>query len=200
MNGVAARPHYWTQLRSDGSAPPGEVLAALRRGAGREPGSVPVMWPYYTTLTADGARTSRLAAEHEALVLFGIHQQGRTAPVHVEGVSVGRALRRLKASDRYSGDAVDRRVAAAATATSLGELVVHLRGLVQQMRAAQVFELDYTRLFFDLWSWQDPERAAGVRRRWGAAYFAWAPPGERARPSTTSAAGGIATEDTKESP
>jgi CRISPR system Cascade subunit CasB len=189
-----ARPHYWAQPHAGAGAPPGEALAALRRGAGREPGSVPEMWRYYTTLTEGGGKTFRLQAEHEALVLFGFHQQGRIASVHVEGVSIGRALRRLKTSGRYSGDALDRRVAAAATASTLGELAVHLRGLVQQMRAAKVDQLDYTRLFRDLLSWQYPGGAARVRRQWGAAYFALTPK----TPTDPSNAPGAATDDPEE--
>ena len=186
MTSSVTRPrrHYWLRGWSRSTPPPGEELAALRRGAGREPGSVPGMWPFYTTLTADGHPSAALNAEHAALVLFAVHQQGRLEPVHRDGVGVGQALRQLNETQRYSAEAIDRRVTAAATAATLSELVVHLRGLVQQMRTAGTAGLDYTRLYRDLVDWQNPERLPGVRRRWGAAYFNWTP-----RPGSTTKVG-----------
>jgi CRISPR system Cascade subunit CasB len=176
--GTAQRRYYWTRYTDgDGSwrkrddAPPGAELAALRRGAGREPGSVPQMWPFYTHLTADGRMSSVLRAEHVALTLYALHQQSRTQPMHREQVGVGTAMLALRRSDRFSADAVDRRFAAAATATSLTEVAVHLRGLVTQLRVIGQ-SLDYSRLVQDLRGWQDPERRGDVRRRWGSQYFA----------------------------
>jgi len=65
---------------------------------------------------------------------------------------------------------VDRRFTAATTATGPTELVLHLRGLVTQLRGIGQ-PLDYTRLHEDLCLWQDPRRAGEVRRRWGMQYF-----------------------------
>jgi CRISPR system Cascade subunit CasB len=64
---------------------------------------------------------------------------------------------------------VDRRFAAAATATSLSEVAVHLRGLVTQLRGLS--GLDYTALYDDLRGWQNAESRARGRRRWGSHYF-----------------------------
>lgn len=169
---------WWreTDASTGGSAggPPGADLAALRRGIGRQPGAVSTMWPFYATLTEDGRLTPLLFAEHVALTLFAVHQQSRTRPAHRVGVGVGTAVRALRDSDRFSVDAVDRRFAAAATATSLTEVGVLLRGLVTQLRGIDADPgLDYTRLTWDLRDWQDPERLVRVRRRWGAQYFAW---------------------------
>lgn len=176
------RRFFWQQF-ADGTRPDGADLAALRRGVGREPGSVPEMWRYYTTLTADGQLTAALVAEHLALTLFAVHQQSRTQPMHRDGIGLGSALLALKRSGRFSDDAVDRRFAAAATATSLPELAVHLRGLVGQLRGVDQ-PLDYTRLTGELRGWQSPERVGTIRRRWGAAYFA--PPRPAGDPSASS--------------
>lgn len=171
--------HYWQRhtdgdgrWRSAAGGPPGADLAALRRGAGRECGTVAQMWPFYTTLTARGAITAQLHAEHIALVLFATHQQSRPDPAHRTDIGLGRAIRELADSDRFSRDAVDRRFSAAATATSLTELAAHLRGLINQLRTLRPGPgLDYTRLYRDLCNWQFPDRAPGIRRRWGADYF-----------------------------
>jgi len=174
------RPHYW-QRYSDGGGhwrmgepPPGSDLAAMRRGLGREAGAVPEMWRFYTTLNADGHRTRELLAEHLSLVLFAVHQQSKAQPMHRGGVGVGAAMRSLRDSGKFSVDAVDRRFAAAATATSPSELGMHLRGLVTQLRGIGQ-PLDYTRLFRDLRDCHYPERVSAVRRGWGAQYFVWKP-------------------------
>lgn len=184
------RPRYWARLvredgqwRGDGAK--GEDLAALRSGIDREPGSVPAMWRFYTTLREDGRPTRELLAEHLALTLFGVHQQSRARPMHRHGVGVGKALLALKSSGRYSPDAVDRRVAAAATATSLTEAGVHLRGLITQLRGIDQ-PLDYDQLFRDLRDWQVPELVGAVRRRWGGQYFVHAvDAGPSPRPEST---------------
>lgn len=173
------RRHYWQRFDA-GKLPPGVDLAALRRGIDRKPGTVPAMWPFYTTLTEDGRRTRALYAEHLALTLFAVHQQSKSALVHKEGVGLGTALLRLKQSGKFSPEAVDRRFAAAATATSLAELGVHLRGLITQLRALDRPELDYTRLAEDLRRWQHPDQAGSVRRAWGGQYFAPRPPADDA--------------------
>lgn len=176
------RTYYW-ERHTDGDGrwrgkdrPSGEELAALRRGLGREPGEAPQMWPFYRSLNEQGRLTCKLAAEHLALTLFAVHQQGKERPVHRAGVGLGTAMRDLRHSGKYSPEAIDRRFSAAATATSLTELAGHLRGLITQLRAAGrnggEHALDYTRLTWDLRDWQTPVRAAAVRRRWGSQYFA----------------------------
>lgn len=171
--------HYW-ERHTDGDGrwrpgvegPPGEDLAALRRGIGREAGSVPPMWRFYTTLAGDGRISRALHAEHIALTLFAVHQQSRPLPAHRAGVGLGSAVRELHDSGKFSGEAVDRRFAAAATATSIAELSVHLRGLIAQLHTLRPGPgLDYTLLFHDLRDWQRTERLAVVRRQWGSQYF-----------------------------
>lgn len=172
------RPRYW-ELHTDGAGswrerypngPPGEDLAALRRGIDREPGTVPAMWRFYTTLTEDGRISTTLRAEHVVLTLFGVHQQSQRSPVHRRGTGVGTAIRALRNSGTFSSEAVDRRFAAAATASSVGELAVHLRGLFSQLRGMQQ-GLDYDLLFRDLRSWQYPDGLRNTQRQWGAQYF-----------------------------
>lgn len=170
--------HYWHRhtagsgvWRTAAGGPPGEDLAALRRGIGREPGAAPAMWRLYTQLTEDGRVSRQLRAEHAALTLFAVHQQSRSAPMHRKGAGVGTAVLALRRSGRYSEEAVDRRFAAAATATSLAEVTVHLRGLLTQLRTVNL-PLDYDALYRDLREWQDPQRRGAVRRRWGSQYSA----------------------------
>ncbi len=166
---VSRRPMFWERDHT-GGLPDGADLAALRRGIGREPGSVPSMWRYYTKLDHEGRLTAPLRAEHVALTLYAAHQQSLPSPAHRSGTGLGEAILALRRSDKFSPDAVDRRFNAAATAVSLDEAAYHLRGLVRQLRQVPQ-SLDYTRLLWDLVDWQHPEEIGRVRRRWGAQYF-----------------------------
>jgi CRISPR system Cascade subunit CasB len=176
---------YWTQrVRDDGTwrtdplngarmDAPGEDLAAMRAGLGEPPGTVPALWPFYTTAT-DGRVTPELAAEHAALSLYGLHQQGRRDPVHRRGTGPGAALRELRRSERFSVEAVDRRVAAAVNTTSADALVYRLRGLVTQLRTIGQ-PLDYDMLLGDIKDWHHLQARRRVRRAWGLAYYSWGP-------------------------
>ncbi|MER7283945.1 type I-E CRISPR-associated protein Cse2/CasB [Dactylosporangium sp. NPDC000244] len=181
---------YWQRYRAGGArfaSRAGADLAALRRGVGRLPGSVPAMWPFYTQINPDGRTTARYAAEHAALILFAIHQQSQATSMHRPNVGLGTAVLRLRqhgprrtggpapatgpaAPDWTKSSPVDRRFNSAATASDLTELVLHLRGLVTQLRGIGQ-PLDYTMLFDDLRRWDFPDGAAQVRRRWGMQYF-----------------------------
>jgi CRISPR system Cascade subunit CasB len=200
---------YWTRHTNGGgqwntrsgrrqpAGPPGADLAALRRGVGREPGSVPAMWPFYLMTNPDGTWTREYAAEHAALTLFATHQQSQARPMHRRAVGLPTAVLALRQhrpataataqaaaaaegqTDRQTPDwskidAVDRRFNAAATSADLTELVMHLRGLVTQLRGIGQ-PLDYTRLYQDLRDWQYPSRVSRVRRRWGMQYFTRTP-------------------------
>ena len=169
--------YYWERYKP-GKLPPGEDLAAMRQGVGREPMEIPKMWPFYVRVTADGMMTASLRAEHAALGLFGVHQQSQRTLMHWPGVPWGDALQALRSSGRYSEAALDRRVAQAVTATDLIEVTQHLRGLVSMLKTLPNPQgLDYSLLVDDLTSWQYPRGAARVRRHLGLRFF---------RPSTNS--------------
>lgn len=176
--------------------PSGADLAALRRGLGRQPGSVPAMWPFYVCINPHGDETPEYVAEHAALTLYAVHQQSQARPMHRCGIGLGTAMLQLRhernrpsrndesgapaASATNEADtvredwtrigAVDRRFNAAATATDRTELVAHLRGLVTQLRGIAQ-PLDYDLLFADLRGWSDPHSVAVTRRQWGMQYF-----------------------------
>lgn len=153
-------------------APPaGEHLAAMRRGADREPGSVPAMWPYYTRLDERGRLTRELRAEHHALVLFGFHHQSARESLHLETIPLAAALGRLRIVDDGSREALDRRFYAAVTTDDVDQLAHHLRSFVARLRKHHL-GFDYAMLTRHLSNWHDPDRRHAVRRRWAGAYNA----------------------------
>ena len=177
------RPWYWTRFNpADKSA--GAETAQLRRGVGQPAGSVPELWRHYAVAISDyeaatGVMPTGLVAEHAALTLFGIHQQSQSTSMHRPGEHIGTALRKLRSSPQFADnpEALDRRVNAAATSTSVTELVFHLRGLITLLRGQQL-PLDYTKLTEDIAGWHHPDARARARRRWGANYYTWNATGE----------------------
>lgn len=158
-------------------------LARLRRGAGKDAGEIPELWhltlgelPQPPAGTGDGP-TREERAVHLALTLYGLHQQSMRQRMHAPGYSVGRSARLC--GHKFNPEAVHRRFVALGTASSFMEAAHHLRGLVQQMRAAEV-PLDYGRLADDLVGLQIPERAQSVLLTWGRDFH-------RTQPTTTSA-------------
>ncbi|MFD5521563.1 type I-E CRISPR-associated protein Cse2/CasB [Streptomyces sp. NPDC127066] len=152
----------------------GARLAALRAGSGLQAGTVPAMWPFYRTrigsqLRNKGALTRDLMAEHAALTLFGVHQQGRNTIMHTSDVSPGTACRLLLAKDSGADrTAIERRLGALLTSLDAGELGQHLRGLVPLLRRAGI-GLDYDGLRRALRHWDDPQRPdeqSRIRARW----------------------------------
>lgn len=168
--------YYWEEyVEQEGKwqPPPGEDLAAMRAGLGRQAGDIPRMWPLYRNLSEDGTVTRKLRAEHSALGLYGIHQQGQHYSVHAEGIGIATAIKLLRESGRFSADAVDARFIRAATASDLESLTFHLRGLVSQLKSIErPAPFDYTVLLNDLTGWQHPSNQPRIRRIWASRYFA----------------------------
>lgn len=180
----------WRRTRLDSA-----TLAACRSGIGREPGTVPAMWQHHTVdgeVHATGHGTDRqrdrFAAEHHALTLWAVHQQGQITdggdlvPVHASGNDheLGRAFRRLKIPARgpdgstkppFNPDAVDRRFHRAITVPTVDGLATHLRGLITQLRTlSPIPPVDYDQLFDALAWWPRPDIQQTIRRRWGLQY------------------------------
>ncbi|WP_425526270.1 type I-E CRISPR-associated protein Cse2/CasB [Streptomyces mirabilis] len=152
----------------------GAHLAALRSGVGRQAGMVPAVWPFSRTrigsqLRNTGALTRDLVAEHAALTVFGVHQQGRGTTVHTPGLSPGSACRLLLVRDAgVDRTAIERRLGASLTSLDTGELAQHLRGLVPPLRRAGI-GLDYDGLRQALRRWDDrqrPDEQSRIRSRW----------------------------------
>ncbi len=193
--GSPATPYWrgtWRWAANHG-VPPGEDLAAFRSGLGQPAMSVPAMWPFYSSPTNDalarkGKVSTEQAAEHAALALFGLHQQSQRELMHRPGVGLGTAALRLRRHGKFSDQAVDARVNALATTTSVNALLQRLRGLVTQLRTVGQ-PLDYDRLVDDIRRWHHADGRQRVRRRWALEYRSWERPDA---PPTTPAGTGDA--------
>ncbi|MBS2545348.1 type I-E CRISPR-associated protein Cse2/CasB [Catenulispora sp. NL8] len=155
----------------------GADLAAIRKGANKAPGDVPGMWQHYRVVVPNPSQQNlephpALSAEHATLVIFSLHQQSQNTRMHKSGMTLGKALHQLKKADKFSEDAVDRRVNRMATAGDVTELIEHLRHLISQLRTVAQ-PLDYNQLVQDLHDWHRPEQRPRIRRAWGSQYYLW---------------------------
>ncbi len=166
------------------------ALAQLRRAINTAPGADPFVWelmfadwPPELAAHSDEPTIAERAA-HAALTLYAVHQQGRRqSRMHRTGRSLGLAVGEL---GRSSGaeDAVRRRFDALATADDLSEILYHGRGLITQLRSADI-GLDYGLLASHLALLQREGFADRVRLRWGRDYYRRTT--DSSAPSTTTA-------------
>lgn len=158
------------------------TLALLRRSLGAAGAADPRMWAIVLSdlperLVGPTARsiTEPTAAEKAvltALTTYAVHQQAQHMPMHVIGVGLGDATRRLAATggDDPGGldDAVVQRMHRVAMAQNDNLRQQSLRALITLMRSATPpVPLDYGRLAADLYLLQDPRYAPQVHLAWG---------------------------------
>jgi|ADGO01.1.fsa_nt_gi CRISPR-associated protein, Cse2 family len=150
------------------------ILAKLRRGVGKEISEVPDLWQYTLSglpdepVVGDGPTRAERAV-YTAMTLFAVHQQSRRVEMHTPGPSLGAALGRLR-HRAASEVAIRRRFEALGTAEAFSEVVRHARGLITQLRAANI-PLDYGAFTDDLIWLQSPGTASRVRLRWGRDFY-----------------------------
>lgn len=151
------------------------ALARLRRAVLHPIGADPDIWeltlagvPLPVGYRSDEPSRTEIAA-HAALTLYALHQQSRPLPMHQGGHGLGRAVRRLQLASG-SEAAVRRRFNALGTAATFPEVRHHARGLVLQLRAADI-PLDYGLLADQLVWLQSSQGAQRVRLRWGRDFY-----------------------------
>lgn len=146
------------------------ALARLRRGVGKDAGSVPEIWEYVysgfpDTLKGDHAEN----AIHLALTLYAMHAQGASdeAAHSLDACSLGKAANNLKYKKPSSEAGIKRRFDSLATAKTPTAISAHSRGLIQLLRQNGV-ALDYVGFAADLYRLQTGHNSARrVLSEWG---------------------------------
>jgi len=161
------------------------MLAKLRRGIGKTPGSVPEIWEITIGdspddwQSRDGVPSYAENAVHAALTLYALHRQGKGGTANdntrdengnISGKSFGSAVARLISSNGSNEHAIKRRFDAVATASDFKELAHHARGLIQLLKASDI-TMDYPGFARDLFFYQLPGFADKVRLRWGEDFY-----------------------------
>lgn len=145
------------------------TLAALRRGAGGQPGADPTLWDVTlagleSSTGPDRVTRSEYSAFH-ALTLFAVHQQSRPTSMHARGQGLGTAFRSLLRARQDNPSTRARFIALAASADP-DELVMHLRSVVQLLRGESI-QLDYGLLARQISDFHTEPGRTRVRQRWG---------------------------------
>jgi CRISPR system Cascade subunit CasB len=109
-------------------------------------------------------------AAHAAMTLYALHQQSKATPMHQPGVSFGQAVSVLRVSGGPSAEAVTKRFLAVSTAQSIDEVLIHIRGLIGQLKAHGV-GLDYAALADDLSRLLTTGQQPRVRLKWGRDFY-----------------------------
>lgn len=149
------------------------AVAALRRGLGKEPGTVPEMYRHVEPfLQSAGPRETEAA--YLVASLFGLHPVAWTRPEDSPwNTSFGWSLRPIRSRDdgmeQREDEGVARRFVAALTCDRPA-LGTHLRQLLSILHFRKdSAPVDWERLYRDIVNWEDADRR--VRRRWAEGFW-----------------------------
>jgi len=168
------------------------TMAALRHADAAAPGTDPAVWEVTLGHLPDdllgrnaAPATAAERAVHASVVLYAIHQQSRSEPMHMPGIGLGQAVHSLS-TRRSSGSEWDpgtiSRFQHLVSGPAGGIRIENLRGLIALMRSEGV-PLDHGRLATDLWRIQT-SASDHVLLDWGRQLHR-IPPSNNPTPSTT---------------
>jgi len=152
------------------------LLAKLRRGIGKHPGTLPDVWEITLADLPETARSRDNEPSYEewavytALTLYASHRQGKSNSMSEEDCKFGTAVARLVTPDRNNLDAVKKRFDAMITAVDFTELAYHARGLIGQMKAKDI-KFNYPDFAKALHSYQYEGKKNQVRLHWGEDFY-----------------------------
>ena len=169
---TAAKLEYLHSIRDTGAGR--AYLAELRRGVGKAPGELPVLWGMlfdHIPEELPGSNTASPAewAVYTALTLYALHCQGNDVPMHQKDVSFGSAAAKLAPKEEDT-ERILRRLHMVATSASPADLAYHLRGIVQLL-SSEGIPLDYARLAKELYLCQFESSANAVKLQWGRDFY-----------------------------
>lgn len=140
------------------------ALAALRRGLGKPPGTVPEMFPLVVPWVPDEAGRRGEAAYYLVASLFALWHQGGRPPVSAPG-GMGWSFAEL--ARKTARDSTERRFVALLTSPG-ADLPAHLRQAISLLRSHEV-PVEWVWLHRDVRRWDDHERP--VQRRWAKDFW-----------------------------
>ena len=138
------------------------ALAALRRGLGRSPGTVPEMYPHIVPWIPENAHPREEAAYYIIAALFALHP---------ECTDTGNMGDHMAQAAHQSGnpEAVERRFTALLAAHP-DDLPEYLRQTVSFLHSKNV-PINWDQLFADVKLWSHPQYGDVVRKRWATQFW-----------------------------
>jgi len=141
------------------------ALAALRRGLGQPPGTVPAMYPYVVPWLPADAHPWQEAPYYLVAALFALH------PAPGGTGNLGDSYRRAEGDQAAAGEervSANERRFTALLAAHPDDLPDYLRQAVGYLASRDV-PVNWDQLFRDLGRWGDPSRR--VQQEWARAYW-----------------------------
>jgi hypothetical protein len=162
------------------------LMIAARKAVATLPGTVPEVWPIYTSTDTAG-----IAAEHGAAGIWGTHQQGDSRPVHAPKTketqwpnNFGGACRLLfdaqfngnaqvrSPIDTMGDDTISARLAVLSRTDEVDVAASHVTSLVRLMRSTGThIAFNYDDLYWAIRNWTDLEKRTATMYRWSRSYF-----------------------------
>jgi CRISPR system Cascade subunit CasB len=142
------------------------ALAALRRGLGQPPGTVPDMFRYVVPRLPQKVYPGSWAEKSHYLIasLFGLH------PVCTSRGNLGVHFAKLRDPDPKKNDALERRFAAILTAHP-EDLHIYLRQAISFLKSNDENPVNWHALMWDVLVLDNPDRATQVQKRWAEGFW-----------------------------
>lgn len=142
------------------------ALAALRRGLGQPPGTVPDMFPYVVPRLPENAYPDSWPEKSYYLIasLYAFHPESTSAG------NLGAHFARLRDPDPDKNDALERRFTALLTANP-EDLHIYLRQAISFLRSKDETPINWHALMWDVLSLNNPERATKTQKRWAQGFW-----------------------------
>lgn len=168
----------WLWQLGEGKPPNRSALAALRRGLGKQPGTVPETYPYVVSFLPQAPRSPedrrREWVYFVVASLYAWHPltcKGGPDPRHNLGRSLAEYASKLTGRAPAGETSLDHRFQALLNARP-EELPTRLREAIGLLRSGEI-PVDWAVLIADLMNWQLPSRE--VQRRWARAFWGGRP-------------------------
>ena len=141
------------------------ALAALRRGLGQPPGTVPDMFPYVIKRMTDSVHTGSWDENTHYLIaaLYALHPDKGT------GSNLGAHFAQTLDPNPDYNDAIERRFTALLTSHP-DDLHFYLRQAISYLKSKEI-PVNWHQLMWDLRDWGHPERRNRVQKRWAAQFW-----------------------------
>ena len=147
------------------------ALAALRRGLGQPPGTVPDMFPYVVPRLPNNVFPGSWPEKSYYLIasLYALH------PKSVPIGNLGNHFSTILDPDPDRNEAIERRFTALLTANP-EDLHIYLRQAISFLKSKEETPINWHALMWDVLALGYPDRAQGVQKRWANAFWRYKAP------------------------
>ncbi len=140
-------------------------LAALRRGAGKPPGTVPTMYPHIVRWIKDDFSQWREATYYLIASLFALHPNPKSTTQ--KNLNLGHHF--AQTNPTGENKATERRFTILLN-THPEDLHRYLQHAISFLKSKEV-SINWNQLFWDVQKWNNPDRRVDVQKKWAKGYW-----------------------------